>query len=416
MEEILKNFLDSFSKNTKESGADRELAEKIKKDLLSMLPKIKKYFSEYDEKSVMHQLEWYAHARHRFTKSADYYARQAEDIQLEYRKDADKRLRQIQHKKLFNLQCRWRAGQLQLEGIETTYDFYPWQNDLYNCPFLPPITQAEVDLMIRFLKETPAEYEDDFFDYDWQNYPYLKICYAEEEEIEPEEFYQTYACAIIFDKGIPPWYDFYDLYMGTTGLLALPDIKFPKEMYYIRLYYAEKEKQKKNEAKKAGKKIEEPKIAERKPWLGLDDDFTQQDFFKELVENFETKENKKLFANYAIAEFRSSEEDDALQEETQNVLAYLEDAREPVPIEAHEDYRKALIIAYRRYKAKKIIEAIPAAFEDYCMKLDTGIGFPSPEQRGEPEHRWGMPQGMLDSKKEILEGRKLCGEPPDYNY
>ena len=42
------------------------------------------------------------------------------------------------------------------------------------------------------------------------------------KQIEPEEFYKTYVCALINDNGIPPWYNYYDTYMGIGGLLICP--------------------------------------------------------------------------------------------------------------------------------------------------------------------------------------------------
>ena len=122
-----------------------------------------------------------------------------------------------------------------------------------------------------------------------------------------------------------------------------------------------------------------------------------------LVDEFETPEIQKLYKNYAISEVFDSDREEALNEEVSNVILRLENAREEIPIEANKDWREAVIIAYRRYKAKKIIESIPLAYEDYLMRLESGIGFTIPENAELPEY-------MVNIKQHILEGRRLAGE------
>ncbi|HEX7413046.1 MAG TPA: hypothetical protein VF411_03290, partial [Bacteroidia bacterium] len=155
--EAFENFINFFDKEVEKAKFNLQLAKNIANDLLTKLPKIKKHFKEYDPTSVQHFVETYAHDRHRFTKSADHYQLRAEEITCPFLDESEERLKWIQQKKLFNLQCLWRAGKIQLEGVETTYDILQWENNLYNCPFLPPITEEEVELLVRFLKDTPVE-------------------------------------------------------------------------------------------------------------------------------------------------------------------------------------------------------------------------------------------------------------------
>jgi hypothetical protein len=436
MEEPLKNFIDFFAvRGRKDMEESIEIAEAIKKDLLEKLPRIIKHFDEFEEASVVHLVERYAQERHRFTKSAKYYTEQAEKIQFEYRPEAGECLKYILQKKFFNAQCLWRAGKITLPGMDTTYDFKRWTEDLYNCPFIEPISQREVDILINYLNEHPHEAAIDTTYYDWQNYAYLKLCYFEEEEKEPEEFYKDYVLAVLQETGTPPWYHYYDTFMGTGGLIGLPDVKFPKEIYYSRLWNANKKKEEAEQLKKEGKTppVKTPQ-RDRKLWLGTDQDADES--IAEMVEAFEPRELQKLYQCYCTVEKeeakyaadaaeededmdedmsvkgRDEDEDDRdvwLREEVESVLYYIKSAREAVPIEAHSDWRVALIEAYRKYKIRKIIEAIPAAYNDYLMRLETGIGFEKPEDAG-------LAQYMLDMKQHILEGRKLAGEPPDFNY
>src|SRR5205823_2240812 len=75
-----------------------------------------------------------------------------------------------------------------------------------------------------------------------------------------------------------------------------------------------------------------------------------------------------------------------LDDEVENVWHDLKAVREPVPVQMNGDWRVALITAYRDYKTKKTIEAIPAAYDEYLMRLETGIGFEAPEQKEIPQY------------------------------
>ena len=408
--------MDHYNNQIERDSANEQLAENIMQELLAKLPDIKKLFRAYDPTSVEHMLATYANMRVRFTKDAKYYESRAEEIGTPFFDESEERLKWIQRKKLFNLQCLWRAGKIELPGVETTYDFLRWQYDLYNCPFLPPITEEEVQLLIRFFRDTPVEEQagEGVFDYDWQNYPYLKQCFAENEEIELQEFYETYAVAILDDNGIPPWYDYYDAFMNTEGLLALDDIKFPKEVEYRRAHHQLKEKERKladetaflaqKEAqKKASKKV-------NKPWLGLE--LPTNDAIMQLVEAFESPETKKLFANYAKAEFIENETDESLKTELEEyAFSSLLAANQPIAIEGHEDWRQAVIITYRKYKFNTIISNISVAYQQYRMHIDNGIGFAPPDRLG-----YYTPEMVAQEKEIILQMRKLAGEPEDFNY
>jgi hypothetical protein len=438
MEEPLSQFINFYAVRGKdEQEKNVLLAEEIKKDLLEKLPKIIEHFSAFEKWSVESLVQQYAHERHRFVKSASFYTKHAEKIQFEYRLEAGECLKYILQKKFFNIQCLWRAGRITLPGMDTTLDFHRWIDDLYNCPFLEPISRQEVDILIDYLQKHPHEADVGKHTYDWQDYPYLKLCYFEQEEIEPEEFYKTYVCVIINDNGIPPWYNYYDTFIGSGGLLGLPDIKFPKELYYRRLYTERRTNIAAEQAKKEGKPPASiPKAPHRKPTMGLD--MNSDEAIAEFVELFEPRDIQKLYRCYCIvekdearypAEDTSMDEDepdedgimdtrdDEWEEEPRGpskddldtAWYALREAREPVPMEAHADWRVALVEGYRKYKIRKIIEAIPAAYDDYLMRMETGIGFEKPEDTE-------LPQYMQEAKENILKGRKLAGEPEDFNY
>jgi hypothetical protein len=413
MDNELQRFLDFYKNQEKEAGEKIKLAEDIYKDLTKKLPKIRSHYHGYAPWSIDHMVRTYAHKRFNFTWSAKYYTGKAEKIELGFSPDAEKYLKQIQYKKLFDIQGLWRAGQKKIKEIDCSFDFRPWFVDIFNCPFLPPITRDEVHLMERFLLETPVElhmWEIDVGDYDWESYEYQKISYAEREEIELQEFYQNYALAIFEDRGYPPWYDFYDTYNGTGGILMLTDVKFPKELFYMRLYNKHEEKEKKEQAKKEGSvATPKPKAHHQLPTLGLDKKYSSEQATNDLVDEFESPEVKRLWKCYKKVENYDVKDAEVYSEEIDSIIEILKTIPEKVPIEEHDDWQQGLMISYRKYKYRKTIEAIPSVYEDYLMRLETGVGFAHPEEK-----RW--PINLDDMKKEILEGRRLNGEPMDFNY
>ncbi len=413
MNEPLKKLSKFYKDRVAEAQAESELADKIIDELRNKLPKIQRYFKKYNPGSVEQMLYWYAGNRINYTKTAHYYLSRAEGIKLGYFPEAEQFLKYILYKKLINLECLWRAGQKKLKGIDSSDDFRYWYKDIFNCPFIPPITQEEVDLMIRFLIETPVELhkrDNTFEGYDWDNYVYLKMTYADVHGLELEEFYQTYALAIMSDNGIPPWYDFYDTYMGTEKILMLEDVKFPKEVYYIRLYAEHKRAEQKKKDIAEGKTAQAPqKRPKLLPFLGIEEHYRTEKAMEDFVANFETPENKKLWKCFKLVEKCGVGYDEGLQEELQEVFDIMKSLDEKIYLEEHEDWRQGLLISYRKHKFRQTVETIPVAYADYLMRIETGVGFATPEYLAQYSYKETRNQ-------EILEGRRLAGEPMDFNF
>ncbi len=402
--EAAERFVNTYRESEKLAINNRKLAEEIKKDLLDNFVHLREYFYDYEPASVVNLLfGMYPHMRLKYTNDRAFYETRAAEIEMPFRQEAELCLMAIQHKKLFNMQCLWRAERIKPKGADIVYDFQFWDENPYNCPFLPPIEEEEVDILLRFLRESPSELLTDsnlIQFHSWQHYEAFKIQYAEDEGIELEDFYKNYI--LISEERMPPWYEFYDTYMGTTGLLALPDLRGPKESHYRVLVMKYKE----------AKKTEKKRIAdnrrsnrERKDWLGIGSYYED---LEEMVEAFETPENKKLFANYIKSEI--NEREGRLKEDVEYALYHLWAAREPVPMDAGDDWKTAIMQCYHKYRAKKIIEAIPLVFEEYRMCIESNIALPP------PENLIYTPEWINGQKQEILLGRKLAGEPEDFNY
>ena len=69
----------------------------------------------------------------------DLYERIENKMALKYKEMAEEHIWRIQQRKLFDLQCRWRAEEIKLDGVELTVDFRIWEKKIDECPFITPI-------------------------------------------------------------------------------------------------------------------------------------------------------------------------------------------------------------------------------------------------------------------------------------
>ena len=107
----------------------------IKQDLLTN-PRYAALFAPYHPEAVARFVSDYANRKHDW----QYWGPKAEFDQTEALSQLSEaaycRLWDIQRKKLFDLQCRWRAGQITLPGIGCTCDFAAHDVAIENCPVL----------------------------------------------------------------------------------------------------------------------------------------------------------------------------------------------------------------------------------------------------------------------------------------
>jgi hypothetical protein len=184
--------------------------------------------------------------------------------------------------------------------------------------------------------------------------------------------------------------------------MSLPDIKGERERFYRNLGYVEKEKTEKEILADRIMELVTNRGKEKKDAEGrviLQFDLELVDWF---VETFEDKQSKEY--HRAFRWMNREDEDDDLD----SAFYLLKDAGEYVPIEGYYDWREAIRKAAHNYKAKKIIEALQPAYEQYMLNISMGIKFPVEESD------WLTAREKI--KKEILRGRVANGEPEDLNY
>ncbi len=283
-----------------------------------------------------------------------------------FKSSASKRFLDIQQKKLFDLQCQWRAELIILPEVESTVDFEYWSNNSTACPFLPPVTVDEVELYMEFLRSC----NDDLQDEEWQNYDEFKINYQDSN----------------MGIDLPEWYEFHNTRTGNGVLLTLPDIRGDKEDFYRTIshkYYSEKNSHE-----------------EFIPHLSSDEETREA-----LIKQIESIEFQKMYKHYKQMQKVLNSQD-----EVETAFHFLHDLYQGVPIEANHDWRKALILAKNQYVNNKIAEEIPLFFEEYQIRISLGIAH---EATSTPFSNKDFYQSL---KVPVLEGRKLNGEPEDFNF
>ena len=302
-----------------------------------------------------------------------------EKAKLQWLTAAAEHLQAIQQKKLFDAQCLWRAEQLEIAEVEIAFDFEVWERKIFQCPFISPVSRADVDLYIDFLKENCNPEQDKYAQ--WQG------CYYDFRET-PEGLATGEDCT-----EIPMWYVYHNRITGHGQYLALPDIRGEKETHYENLAFA----------KSRAEQEANPFVPEKRPRLS----YLHKDQLDAFPRRYETQEVQNWREAYAWFQRHKHELDEVLMPIAQLFL----DAEEAVPIEEGGPFMEVILRTEKEFKTRKIVDALGFVFDEYRMKMDTGL--PMPEvQEG---YEW-ISETREAEKETILKGRVLAGEPADFDF
>jgi len=343
----------------------------------------KAYFSNYRADSIESFKKTYASRKAHLVQCQEYYLEEyheKEISELSFQKKAEEMLGLILQKKLFNMQLRWRASQLEIDEVDISYDFEFWEKHILSCPFIPVITKQEVELMKEYLLRFDEDDEVDDRYCSWQDYDELT----------------TKSENGLMDD-LPNWYDFYDSRMGTGALLLLPDHKGKMEDFYMY--------QSRNSVKKTYPQTNAPEPA---PYLyGWG-----QDLF-DFAKNFEKdKHFRALFKYYKYQEEKEHQRPN--YGDLEELIRFLLTADRPVYLSGHLTWDKAIMAAAKEYKNTKIAEALSFAYEQYLMMRD--LGFSMDKSLEELKTEYDNDTIVAIYRENILKGRLLNGEPEDFNY
>jgi hypothetical protein len=357
---------------------------KIREDLDSN-PKYKFFFDQYSEYSAKYFKDYWAEEKAWLIEQGDKYVSEVEYYQTMHSEYARKKIWEIQQRKLFDLNCLWRAEQIKIPEIRTKADFPYWSSNIENCTFLSPITQEEFDRYLSFVNSSDWDsihIDDPFFMMDWQAYDDYKLNYFDDSYDDSEE--------------TPAWYEYYELATGLSSLYDLPDIRGEKEKKYSGYAY----KKRSEEWNKDG--IVTPYEKDNRPSLSYLDDETVLNF----VEKHE--EFKYVYAYKCRKIIDNVEEDDELTE----AVELLKTADEPIYLSSELKWRASVIDAANSYKKKKLIEELPKAFKNYLFRVEKNIPFESVDIHNR-DIRKDSAKAYMET---VIEGRLIAGEPGDLNF
>jgi hypothetical protein len=383
------------------------------------------YLKPYDDKSVERFIKYYAQQKSNWFQSGNDLERFRKSMKTHYYNQALVMFREIYHKKLFNVMCRWVAGEFDLPGIELSADFYPMIYDPGLCTFVEPITSEEFDCYWQFRQTgnwLPSTYSVD------ENDSTIEDGYSS-SQIAIEWYHKYRSIYMRFEKReIPPWFSFYDKHFGTAYLLDLPHLRTDIELQYVEIWDLEIQvktltlEQLKNRDYRtlAMRKLhfENPDIAkayqdehnrqyyERKK---NEPDYVyisaySRDVLDEVVPLIESREIIRYYEAVKVWDLQQQRGEDIEMD-----IIHLQEAKELIPIMANDDYRKAIKQAYEDYSKKKTMDCLPHIFDAYRQCIQKGESFDwlngaVPEKKSN------------ELRNKILDARKHRGEPENFDF
>ena len=373
--------LDKYTQNRVEEGIQELLNEKELKiqwrKEIDQNEAIQEYFKRYRETSINDFINDYLHKKYMWFRFGDLYKKMADDYRSKWIELAHDHLEIILQKKLFDLQCLWRAEQIVLEGVEICFDFVIWQNDILNCPFIEPLTASDIEMYQEYLLQEETELINYHSGDEWQDYEEIKGGH-----LNPEGNYLE----------MPEWYEFHNQRTGNTNLFLLPDIRGEKENFYSDLYFKNKEK----EEVKHEQSVSTP--IDKRPSLSTYDEETVSFF----VKTFETKDIQSKHKYY--------EESNSIQDNMyyEDLIREMIESKENIPIRANEDFREALVLAHNEYRCKKVADHLPLAFEQYQFNINMGLSV------GDKDSFYKDLRSTYVDR--FIAGRVLNGEEPTLDF
>ena len=330
-------------------------------------------------------LEGYLEQKIQYLEFGAKYAAHYEAMALKPQERAYRRLWEIQQKKLFNLQCEWRAGRLEIEGIATAADFTRWGQYIHECPLIEPVAEDEVDLYLAYIASddcvdiTDRNWERTM---DWQCFLDFRRYQAAEDladEGGPDERHRLH-------NRYPDWYDYCDRHRGTSYLMRLPIVNAENG------YWAEPSGPPAfvkpapvaapvaapapalppvAAASPVAAEAEAAAPAPRLPHLGIRDKAMTERLLR-LVEPPEVLRYWQALENQPPNAPATAHAHEVIQQ--------LGSVPYPVPIAPAATWQEAVYAAWVQQQKHELLGVMPAVYAEYCLREELGIAHPAPSQ------------------------------------
>lgn len=338
---------------------------------------VQEYLQHFNEIAAQSFMDHYLKLKYQWFTHADVAVKENQNNLLQWMDTAFLHLEFILQKKLFDAQCLWRAEEVTYKEIEICYDFRIWEHDIFNCPFISPITEEDITQYIAFLQTENAD-PTTFVNGYWQDHKEIKAAYNNSSN----------------KRNFPDWYEFVNNQNSMNLLLLLPNTRETKEDFYMDLHKVETSLQ---TSEKENRQLNN---ADNRPWINFYDD--------KIIKNFVAKyESKAVQSIYK--EFRFLHRNDEKTKYINSLTEALMSADELIPVEANTNWYKALEQALKTHQTKKLIDALPVAWEQYNMNIEMGIAFSKKNIAIHTHIRSIYATG-------ILNGRVLNGEEENFNF
>jgi hypothetical protein len=357
-----------------------QLTEKFLKDL-NENPRYKTFFEQYNADSIKGFKEYYAKEKATLHVYHKYQVDQIEHDQYRFYNIAWEKLWEIQQRKLFDMQCLWRARQIEIPEIKVSYDFVLWEKFVKQCTFLSPISQTEFERYLRYFEVTSYDdiFQERFFYIQWQDYENLQDYYLHGESNQ--------------DEDPPAWYEYYEQVTGYSSYYLLPDIRGELENNYIKF----------------SSKKDEGKIPD-KPNPVTD---TRPDYKYYL--SYELEKFTKQFEEFSTKYIRDCKEkyfDIYEDEELNDAVELLHLADTAIHLDNCKNWRESIIEAANAFEKQKVIEVFPQVYNDYLFRIQNNLGFAN-------DNKYDIfNENSFNSfyRNLVLDGRENLGEPRDFNF
>ena len=406
---------DFLDKQLREKEEDQLLYEQTLEQLRTE-ERFINFFKNYNATSVQSFIKFYAQQKVNWHRNKGNFGRYAQLKLQQKRKEVVDLFKQLMEKKVFNLQCRWVAGEMDLEGIDQTTQFGMWKNN----PVL--------------LKAAGSIHADEFY---WFLDSFERGII---DKCNEDGYIDRYARSAIncfhlfrglYDDAphdyIPEWFYDYDQHFGTEDIYFLPLVRRNLEQEHLELWTKEIQypsltpEQQKNYRSidlATRKRLKEDPLF-RIEWeeesLRLlkerDANRPEYEYFSvydqkimaEVVSAIEPRDSQKAYRFHKRwKEIRDN--DDTLFTEVE----YLKDVHEYVAVSPSDDYAQSIKEAYKRHSRQTTYQALILLFEEYETCQRTGVAFD-----------WGpsVYQGSHEEERSrILAVRKLKGLPENFDF
>ena len=350
-------------------------------------PKYDAFFgNQYTPESIRRFKYWHAINKVEMCKGYEIFDKlyqQSKDIP--FRRETEDIFKLIKQKKLFNAQLLWRAGKLRLPNVHTYMHFYYWESYIDHCPFVNDITEQEVEVMKQFLLHDNFDDKTREWLDRWQDY---RTITSKDEEGEYEY--------------MPEWYEFYDSHLGTGYLLDLPDVVGPIENRYNQAAGAHMTQEREEELKKNPPPPREIKES-------LHSNAAYEMLFAQKFES--DPQMHYLYQAYAYVKGEEEENRDS-RFRLIEAMDLLFTANEPPTLQSDIPWHDAILLAAQTYKNKIIIEQLDTIYEEHNLFNNLHIGH-DPDKIKDSYY---MDNLIKMAEERILLGRKLLGEPENFDY